>query len=96
MSILAFNTVWTWGTVLVAHWRFRRQQAEALPFRLRLWPASSVVCLAFLAFVLVMLGYSADTRVALYVGAAWVSLLTVAYWTFGVDRRMRATLAAMP
>ena len=96
MSILAFNTVWTWGTVLVAHWSFRRRHAEPLPFRLRLWPASSVLCLAFLAFVLVMLGYSADTRVALYVGVAWVSLLTVAYWIFGVDRRMRATLATMP
>jgi AAT family amino acid transporter len=96
MSILAFNTVWTWGTVLVAHWRFRRQQPGPLPFRLRLWPASSVVALAFLAFVLVMLGYSADTRVALYVGAAWVLLLTVAYWAFGIDRRMRASLAAAP
>jgi len=92
MSILAFNTVWTWGTVLVAHWRFHRRQPEPLPFRLRLWPLSSVLALAFLAFVLVMLGYSPDTRVALYVGAGWVALLTVAYWLFGVHRRMRSTL----
>ena len=90
MSILAFNTVWTWGMVLIAHWRFRRQQTTALPFQLRWWPLSSVLCLAFLAFVLVMLGYSADTRVALYVGAAWVLLLTVAYKLFGVDRRLLA------
>ncbi|OOG65006.1 amino acid permease [Rhodanobacter sp. B04] len=89
MSILAFNTVWTWGMVLIAHWRFRRRQTTALPFQLRWWPLSSVVCLAFLAFVLVMLGYSADTRVALYVGVAWVLLLTVAYKLFGVDRRLR-------
>jgi amino acid transporter, AAT family len=90
MSILAFNTVWTWGMVLVAHWRFRRQQTSALAFQLRWWPLSSVVCLAFLAFVLVMLGYSPDTRVALYVGVAWVLLLTIAYKTFGVDRRLLA------
>ncbi|HEV2620769.1 MAG TPA: amino acid permease [Frateuria sp.] len=96
MSILAFNTVWTWGTVLVAHWRFRRQQTAPLPFRLRVWPASSVLALAFLAFVLVMLGYSADTRVALYVGVAWVALLTIAYRLFGVDRRMRGRLATVP
>ena len=96
MSILAFNTVWTWGTVLVAHWRFHRRQPEPLPFRLRLWPLSSVLALAFLVFVLVMLGYSPDTRVALYVGAGWVALLTVAYWAFGVDRRMRPTLATAP
>lgn len=96
MSILAFNTVWTWGTVLVAHWRFRRQQTEPLAFRLRLWPVSSVLALAFLAFVLVMLGYSTDTRVALYVGVAWVALLTVAYRAFGIGRRMRTTLATAP
>jgi AAT family amino acid transporter len=96
MSILAFNTVWTWGTVLVAHWRFRRQQGTVLPFRLRVWPASSVLALAFLAFVLVMLGYSADTRVALYVGVAWVAVLTIAYRLFGIDRRMRARLATAP
>lgn len=96
MSILAFNTVWTWGTVLVAHWRFHRRQPEPLAFRLRLWPLSSVLALAFLAFVLVMLGYSPDTRVALYVGVAWVVLLTVAYWLFGIDRRMRASLATAP
>lgn len=88
MSILAFNTVWTWGMVLVAHWRFRRQQTAPLPFRLRLFPLSSVVCLAFLAFVLVMLGYSADTRVALYVGVVWIALLTVAYQLSGVRQRM--------
>jgi Gamma-aminobutyrate permease and related permeases len=90
MSILAFNTVWTWGMVLIAHWRFRRRQTGALAFQLRWWPLSSVVCLAFLAFVLVMLGYSADTRVALYVGVAWVLLLTLAYKVFGVDRRLLA------
>lgn len=94
MSILAFNTVWTWGTVLVAHWSFRRRLGKTLPFRLRAWPFSSVVCLAFLAFVLVMLGYSADTRVALYVGLIWIALLGVAYRAFGIDRRLREPLAA--
>jgi AAT family amino acid transporter len=95
MSILAFNTVWTWGTVLVAHWRFHRRQPQPLPFRLRLWPFSSLLALAFLAFVLVMLGYSPDTRVALYVGVAWVALLTAAYWLFGVGRRMRSALVTV-
>ncbi|MGN2249594.1 amino acid permease [Frateuria sp. GZRe14] len=95
MSILAFNTVWTWGTVLVAHWVFHRRQPEPLPFRLRLWPFSSLLALAFLAFVLVMLGYSPDTRVALYVGAGWVALLTLAYWGFGIGRRMRSALVTV-
>ena len=93
MSILAFNTVWTWGMELVAHWRFRRQQPLPLAFRLRWFPLSSVICLAFLAFVLVMLGYSADTRVALYVGVIWLALLTVGYRVGGIGQRMRAASA---
>jgi len=92
MSILAFNTIWTWAMVLIAHFRFRRlQQArDDAPsvFRLRWWPLSSVVCLLFLAFVMFMLGYSADTRVALYVGVAWIALLSLVYSLSGLGRRM--------
>ncbi|HTV85699.1 MAG TPA: amino acid permease [Dyella sp.] len=87
MSILSFNTVWTWVMVLIAHFSFRRRYGKT-GFPLRIWPLSSVACLAFLLFVVVMLGYSPDTRVALYVGAAWVVLLTVAYVVFGIGRRM--------
>jgi len=90
MSILAFNTVWTWGMVLVAHWRFRRRQAQVPAFHLRGWPLSSVACLAFLAFVWVMLGYSPDTRVAIYVGVGWLALLTVAYFLSGRHRALAA------
>ncbi|WP_243041626.1 amino acid permease [Dyella sedimenti] len=83
MSILSFNTVWTWTMVLLAHYGFRRRlQREGRPptgFRLRWWPLSGVVCLAFLGFVVVMLGISPDTRVALYVGAAWIALLALSY-----------------
>jgi amino acid transporter, AAT family len=92
MSILSFNTVWTWMMVLIAHFSFRRRFG-ATTFPLRVWPLSSVVCLAFLTFVLVMLGYSPDTRVALYVGAAWVALLSICYVAFGVGRRMNLAAA---
>jgi AAT family amino acid transporter len=87
MSILSFNTVWTWSMVLIAHFSFRRRFGKTA-FPLRGWPLTSGICLAFLMFVLVMLGYSPDTRVALYVGAVWVLLLSVAYWGFGIGRRM--------
>ncbi|MHA6204280.1 amino acid permease [Dyella soli] len=98
MSVLSFNTVWTWSMVLLAHYSFRRWQrrhGEApMPFRLRWWPLSGVVCLAFLAFVVVMLGVSPDTRVALYVGAIWIASLSAAYKWFGVGRRMHIAAAA--
>jgi len=89
MSILAFNTVWTWMMVLIAHYSFRRRHG-ATQFPLRAWPLTSVVCLLFLAFVLFMLGYSPDTRVALYVGAGWVVVLSLAYRLLGIGARMRA------
>jgi amino acid transporter, AAT family len=88
MSILSFNTVWTWMMVVIAHFSFRRRHG-ATAFPLRVWPLSSVICLAFLTFVLVMLGYNPDTRVALYVGAVWVALLSVCYVVFGIGRKMR-------
>jgi L-asparagine transporter-like permease len=95
MSILSFNTVWTWTMVLLAHYSFRRQlraKGEApAGFRLRWWPFTGIVCLAFLGFVVVMLGVSPDTRVALYVGAAWIALLSVAYKFCGVKHRMVLT-----
>jgi L-asparagine transporter-like permease len=92
MSILSFNTVWTWTMVLLAHFSFRRRMRERgeapSGFRLRWWPFSGIVCLAFFAFVVVMLGVNPDTRVALYVGAAWIALLSVAYVLCGVRQRM--------
>jgi L-asparagine transporter-like permease len=91
MSILSFNTIWTWSMVLIAHFSFRRRFGKTA-FPLRGWPLTSAICLAFMLFVLVMLGYDPGTRVALYVGLGWVALLTVAYFVFGVGKRM--TLAA--
>jgi len=92
MSILSFNTVWTWSMVLIAHFSFRRRHGKTA-FALRGWPVTSAICLAFMLFVVVMLGYNPDTRVALYVGAAWVVLLTVAYYAFGIGRRMSLAAA---
>ena len=92
MSILAFNTVWTWSMVLIAHFSFRRKLGAPSAFPLRIWPLSSIVCLAFFAFVMFMLGYSPDTRVALYVGLGWVALLSVAYVVLGVKHRMTTAL----
>ena len=61
MSILAFNTVWTWMMVLIAHYSFRRRHG-ATAFPLRAWPLTSVVCLLFLAFVLFMSSVTSSRR----------------------------------
>jgi histidine transporter len=53
-----------------------------------------VLTIAFMALVIGILGAFEDTRVALYVGAAWLGLLVLAYrlWVRG-HGRARAELA---
>lgn len=50
---------------------------------------ATYAALAFMGLVLVVLGFFEDTRTALYVGAAWLVLLVIAYriWVRGAGRR---------
>ncbi|RKT87442.1 histidine transporter [Saccharopolyspora antimicrobica] len=89
-SIATFATVWVWLMIMLSHYRARRamsaEEAAALKFPSPLWPYAQIAAIAFLVFVFVLLAFSADTRVALLVGAAWLALLTLCYW-LGVARR---------
>jgi histidine transporter len=88
-SIATFATVWVWVMILASHVAMKREIArKGLPaseFPSPLWPAASILAIAFMAMVIVILGVFEDTRVALYVGAAWLILLVVAYrlWVRG-------------
>ena len=44
------------------------------------WPVAPALATAFMAFVIGLLGYFEESRIALYVGLVWIALLTVAYW----------------
>ncbi|MER6987580.1 amino acid permease [Saccharopolyspora hirsuta] len=89
-SIATFATVWVWLMIMLSHYRARRrmsaEQAAALKFPVPLWPYAQIVSIAFLVFVFVLLAFSADTRVALVVGAVWLALLSLGYW-LGIGRR---------
>ena len=69
-------------------------KTTASEFGAPFWPVASYAALAFMAFVVVLLGIMPDTRVALVVGAVWIVLLFAAYklWVHG-DGRVRAELA---
>ncbi len=88
-SIATFATVWVWVMILASHVAMKREIArKSLPpsaFPVPLWPAASVATMAFMGVVIVILGVFEDTRVALYVGGAWLVLLAVAYklWVRG-------------
>nr|WP_218889133.1 amino acid permease [Saccharopolyspora hordei] len=91
-SIATFATVWVWLMIMLSHYRARRkmsaEEAAALAFPVPLWPVAQIVAIAFLVFVFVLLAFSADTRVALVVGAVWLALLSLGYW-LGIGRRSR-------
>ncbi|MFE4459554.1 amino acid permease [Nocardia tengchongensis] len=82
-SIATFATVFVWLMILVSHFRSRKQMSPAeaaeLKFAVPLWPYLPIFAIAGLGFVIVLLAFDADTRVALVVGAVWLALLTAAY-----------------
>jgi histidine transporter len=96
-SIATFATVWVWVMILASHVAMKREiKHSGLPaseFPSPWWPAASVLTIAFMALVIVVLGAFEDTRIALYVGAAWLGLLVLGYrlWVKG-DGRRRAHL----
>jgi histidine transporter len=85
-SIATFATIFVWVMILLAQIRSRRRmtstEVRSLKFPVPLWPAGQIAALGFLGFVIVVLAFDADTRVALVVGAVWLAALTAAYLRF--------------
>ncbi|MDR0217505.1 MAG: amino acid permease [Enterobacteriaceae bacterium] len=83
-SIATFATVWVWLMILLSQYIMRRkmseEEAKQLKFPVPLWPIAPILAIAFMAFIIIVLGYFPDTRVALYVGVVWIALLTASYY----------------
>ncbi len=84
-SIATFATIWVWLMILISHVRMKREIARErkLPseFPVPLWPVASVLAIAFLLFLIVILGVLEDSRPALIVGAVWIAALLLIYFT---------------
>ena len=82
-SISLVGTLWTWGIIMVSHHRYRLAvragRVSASSFRMPGAPVVNWLVLAFLLLVAIMLGFDADTRVALYVAPFWFAGLGIAY-----------------
>ncbi|MBF1652887.1 MAG: amino acid permease [Rothia dentocariosa] len=74
-SLATFATVLVWVMILLAHIAYKRggYDTEKQPVRLPLWV--SYLTLAFMAFVVVLLGLFESTRLALVVGGVWCVFL---------------------
>lgn len=87
-SIATFGAIWTWAMILLAQLKFRRglsaAEAGKLQFRMWLYPISSYLAMAFLVLVVVLMAFFEDTRIALYIGPAFLVLLTVLYYALNL------------
>ncbi|PIJ52262.1 proline-specific permease ProY [Erwinia sp. OLTSP20] len=82
-SLATFATVWVWIMILLANIAFRRQltpqQRQSLQFAMPGGCFTAMVGVLFLAFIILLIGHSPDTRVSLYVGAVWIVLLLLGW-----------------
>ena len=81
-SIATFATVWVWLMIVLSHIQMRRKHMDEPTehsFPSPWWPVASYLALFFMLFVIGVLAYDPQQRIAFYVGGAWVALLCVAY-----------------
>jgi AAT family amino acid transporter len=83
ISVATIAAICNWAMVVITQMRFRRrigpEEVARLEFTMPFSPVSNYVVLAFLAGVVVLMGFLPDFRYALYVGPVWVAALYVAY-----------------
>ena len=93
-SIATFATVWVWLMILLSQFNMRRKmdprEAAQLKFPVPLWPAGPILAIAFMVFVILVLGYFPNTQAALIVGAVWIALLCIAYRLWVLPQRKAA------
>ncbi|MCM3782517.1 amino acid permease [Neobacillus mesonae] len=82
-SISTVCFIFIWAVIVISHLRYRKlspDKAEMNHFKLPLYPFSNYLILAFLAFVIVILGLAEDTRVALFITPVWFIIVGVIYF----------------
>jgi amino acid transporter, AAT family len=83
ISVALIAGIFNWAMVVITQMKFRRRigtaEVEKLEFRMPFFPVANYVVLAFLAGVVVLMGFLPDFRYALYVGPVWVAGLYTAY-----------------
>ncbi|MGG0913949.1 alanine permease AlaP [Bacillus velezensis] len=90
-SIATFGAIWTWSIILLSQMKYRKslqpEQRKKLKYKMPLYPFSSYISLAFLAFVVVLMAFDAETRVAVIIGPVWFGILLAAYYGKGFHKR---------
>src|SRR5690606_1978580 len=80
-----------WFVILISQLRFREAHKKAIashPFRSILFPWTNYATMAFLVCVLIGMYFNEDTRMSLFVGVAFLALVTAFYKLFGLGRHV--------
>lgn len=93
-SIATFGAIWTWAIILLSQIKYRKslkpEEKKQLKYKMPLFPFTSYVSLAFLAFVVILMAYSPDTRVAVIIGPIWFLILLAVYYGKGFHKKNAA------
>jgi AAT family amino acid transporter len=81
-SVATVGALWTWGVIVTAHLAYRRRlrrgAVTASPFRMPGSPVTNWLVLGFLGFVVVLLAFDPQQRVALIAGVVWAVVIVAA------------------
>jgi len=83
LSIALIAGMINWAMVIITHMKFRKRLGEAevakIEFRMPFFPYGNYIVLAFLAGVVILMGFNPDFRYAIYVGPIWIAILFASY-----------------
>lgn len=80
--------MWTWASIAISHWCFRRKFPEKAlsDFRMPLYPYSNAAILASLVATIGLMAFALDMAVPVLVGLGWLSGVALLYFVFRVRR----------
>jgi len=82
-AIATVAVITSWTIILLTQLKFRKsktkEKIEKLKFKVPFYPLSTYLALTFLAFVIVLMAFIPDMRIALIVAPVWFIILFIAY-----------------
>ncbi|WP_459481665.1 amino acid permease [Clostridium saccharoperbutylacetonicum] len=81
-SISTFCFIFIWAIIIICHLKYRKANPELAAknkFKMPLYPIINYVILAFFAFVIIVLAFNEETRIALFVTPVWFIVLGIIY-----------------
>ncbi|QWE17126.1 amino acid permease [Polynucleobacter sp. AP-Nino-20-G2] len=93
MAAVTFVGLMVWIAILFTQIQFRRSltktQVAELAYRAPWWPYSSWFALAFIALVVVLMGFHEDARIALVLGPCLLGVYLAMFYIVGLHRKTK-------